>query len=97
MNKQEQIEKMTTMIACGNCGRCSWDCPEDCDGKCYVKEGSKPTANLLVSKGYINGADFVEWLKKSKYVKPYMDDVDYCFGINVERLDEALQEYLKGE
>lgn len=91
MNKQEQIEKMATILACGRCGQPSWDCPEDEDLKRYVKEAAKPTASLLASKGYIDGADFVEWLKSSRFMKPY------CMGISMVTLNDALQEYLKGE
>lgn len=94
MNKQEQIEKLATALACGNCGQPSWDCPEDEGLKCYVKEASKPKATLLVNNGYINGVDFVEWLK-SKYADLYY--LDTFNRMDVFDIAEALQEYMKGE
>ena len=92
-SRQEQIEKMVTILACGRCGQLSWDCPEDEGLKCYGKEEARPTATLLVSKGYINGADFVEWLKtKFLYL---INEAGHV--VDIRTLDEALQEYLKGE
>ena len=103
MDKQEQIEKMATIIACGDCGCASWDCPNDEGIKCYAKEKAKSTANLLVRNGYINGADFVEWLKSrdiSSKDYPHLE-VALCFDDTREELtnfiDEALNAYLKGE
>lgn len=66
----------------------------DVNGVDHIAEQS---AEELIKAGYINGVDFVEWLKSSRFVKPYMDDIDYCMGIDIEVLAEALQEYLKGE
>lgn len=110
---QEQIEKMATILACGNCGRCSWDCPEDEGLKCYVKEAAKPTASLLANKGYINGTDFVEWLKHRIYVifeqrederisrcdynREYGDGMCDARDAITQKLTQALQEYLNEE
>lgn len=90
MNKQEQIEKMIDVMVDS----------EDCIKAMYGKRldtDYRVVANTFVEAGYINGADFVEWLKSSRFVKPYMDDIDYCIGIDVEVLAKALKEYLKGE
>ena len=86
MNKQA-IEKMATIIACGDCGCASWDCPNDEGIKCYAKEKAKSTANLLVRNGYINGADFVEWL-----CKEFSSNGDFI-SADKEAILEALQEY----
>lgn len=84
MNR-EQIEKMT--IAMCDEDSCRHSCPayED-DGTCnyYKKEALR-----LANKGYINGADFVEWLKDNWNI--------VARDIVIESLTEALQEYLKGE
>lgn len=93
MNKQEQIEKMAIAmckdpVGCDFCHHC-FKGEFDCDEHMFAENA--------VEEGYINGADFVEWLKSSRFVKPYMDDIDYCMGIDIEVLAEALQEYLKGE
>lgn len=91
MNKQEQIEKMKkAMCYKPSCKKCTYFK----DKHCYYYAGD---AKRLIEAGYINGADFVDWLKSSRFVKPYMDDMDYCMGIDIEVLAEALQEYLKGE
>lgn len=101
MKRQEQIEKMARLI-------CEDDIPygdeEDkikCKDCCCYKNKHctlyQNEATNFVNAGYINDADFVEWLKNSRFVKPYMDDVDYCMGVDVEKFTEALQEYLKDE
>lgn len=52
MNKQEQIEKLATALACGNCGQCSWDCPEDKGAECGLKFDMKLIASKLIRAGY---------------------------------------------
>lgn len=63
----------------------------DCDDVDHIAEQS---ADELIEAGYINGADFVEWLK-SKYADLYY--LDTFNRQDVFEIDQALQEYLKGE
>lgn len=86
MNKQEQIEKMAKNMShkesiCrqSDCNKCSY-----AKRFCPLKHNAK----VLVEAGYINGADFVEWLKKHPYFGMLCPNPEY---------EEALQEYLKGE
>lgn len=62
----------------------------DVNGIDHIAEQS---ADELIEAGYINGADFVEWLKENA-VSMTAHGAEY---IAVGRLAEALQEYLKGE
>lgn len=78
MNKQQQIEKMAIDIV------------SDILLECTAQE----TAEHLIGKGYINGADFVEWLKH-RYTYDHWKGARVT--ISFEQLSEALQEYLKGE
>lgn len=80
MNKQEQIEKMAqegrdNLIATNYQGK------TDIERLCKA----------LYHAGYINGADFVEWLKE----KCQYDG--HTVGVWQNNLDGLLQEYLKGE
>lgn len=90
MNKQEQIEKMAKETQ-----GCEYD-DRNCED-CWQKQQNECTyyivAKSLVGSGYINGADFVEWLKENA-VSMTAHGAEY---IAVGRLAEALQEYLKGE
>lgn len=89
MKKQEQIKKIT----------------KDLEGIILYDEVLKinynidevdieETAKNLVANGYINGADFVEWLEK-KYGRLFYE-VGYAYREQAD-LNKALQEYLKGE
>lgn len=98
MNKQEQIEKMVRMICEDdtpygdeedkvNCNECP--CYKNKQCELYQRE-----ATSFVEAGYINGADFVEWLKKE------IKEAEFLEGKKVRTkmlVDKALQEYLKGE
>lgn len=99
MNKQEQIEKMAKAINETTFSGDGFVIGRRKKGTLEIedKTDTRLVSKWLIERGYINGADFVEWLKSSRFVKPYMDDIDYCMGIDVEVLAEALQEYLKGE
>ena len=96
MDKQETREKIITTVkeAIGN--NASFEGEMLVLGSNDVDHIAEESADELVSKGYINGADFVEWLKESKYAKSYNTDIDYheCECIEVGMLDRALQEYL---
>lgn len=95
MNKQEQIEKMVRLICDDdtpygdeedkiNCNECP--CYKNKQCELYQRE-----ATSFVEAGYINGTDFVEWLKeKCRY-----DGNKVC--VWRKNLDGLLQEYLKGE
>lgn len=68
MNKQEQIEKMVNAI------------PDHIVKGDFIRSSyitfsphRRAIAEVLVDKGYINGADFVEWLKENCAV--YVDNV----------------------
>lgn len=103
MNKQEQIEKMTRMICEDdtpygdeedkvNCNECP--CYKNKQCELYQK-----TATSLVKAGYINGADFVSkvaWELADKIVWENHGRIFDLEEIN-QILNEALQEYLKGE
>lgn len=54
-------------------------------------------ANTFIEAGYINGADFVKYLKSQQELEPPYDDDCLCGYIDVDKLDELLQDYLKGE
>lgn len=54
----------------------------------------KQEREKLIQARYINGADFVEWLK-SKYADLYY--LDTFNRMDVFDIAEALQEYMKGE
>lgn len=95
MNKQEQIEKMARMICEDdtpygdeedkvNCNECP--CYKNKQCELYQRE-----ATSFVEAGYINGADFVEWLKHKT--------LDPICRAKMENFmfDSLLQEYLKGE
>ena len=92
MNKQEQKRKLSQVI-CGNC-----------DGNARTL-CSCPQVSRILQAGYINGADFVEWLKtRLKQEQGNASNVpshawDICKGLQraIDIIDEALQEYLKGE
>lgn len=88
-HKQEQIEKMAKAM-CEGCSD-AHKIPPECNPRpaCCVWEN----AARAINAGYINGADFVEWLKENAVVLAVHKD-EY---ISVRRLNEALQEYLKGE
>lgn len=102
MNKQEQIEKMTRLI-------CEDDTPygdeEDkieCKDCCCYKDKRctlyQDTATSITNAGYINGTDFVEWLKnKGDHFSCETDSEIEWNAIDVEDLPDLLQEYLKGE
>ncbi len=99
MNKQKQIEKMAEIMCkdpvgcefCNHCFRGEFDCIE------YM------FAENAVEAGYINGADFVEWLKSrviSNRDYPHLAVALLCDDMREELsefIDKALQEYLKGE
>lgn len=96
MDREEVREKIISTVkeAIGNNASYSGDMAVlDSNDVDHIAEES---ADALIEAGYINGVDFVEWLKHSCFVKPYMDDVDYCMGVDIGKLAEALQEY-KGE
>lgn len=88
MNKQEQIEKMAqegrdNLIATNYQGK------TDIERLCKA----------LYHAGYINGADFVEWLKEKYgdlFYEIVLRETGYPYREQVD-LDKALQEYLKGE
>lgn len=88
MNKQEQVEKMQSIalmaidISIGD---------NDYAGSEDKEEAAQYVAEDLQEAGYINGADFVEWLKHSGFVTPCSE------SIVTWELDEALQEYLKDD
>lgn len=84
MDKQEQIEKMYEDIP-------SFVGDKYRYGACVHHR--ELLAEALVNAGYINGADFVEWLKKDIEGKHWLGYVQ----IIKNYLDKALQEYLKGE
>lgn len=81
MNKQEQIEKMSEIL----------------HKDLGIGATAEITAKTLFLKGYINGADFVEFLKSQQELEPPYDDDCLCGYVDVDKLDEYLQEYLKGE
>ena len=104
MNKQEQIEKMARVMCEGdtpygdegdkiNCNECP--CYKNKQCELYQK-----TVTSLMQAGYINGADFVKVLKAKMHEDNIEQlcqdgavDEEYIFDC----IDEALQEYLKGE
>lgn len=91
MNRQEQIEKMANDMV----GEIDYDVNYYSDDNySEVIIDYKTTAKNIVEKGYINGADFVEWLK-SKYADLYY--LDTFNRQDIFEIDQALQEYLKGE
>lgn len=99
MNKQEQIEKMTAVLSCDRCTcvdgtTISNKCPEMSERNfipCKFKDTIRMVATILTEAGYINGADFVEWLKHKT--------LDPICRAKMENFmfDSLLQEYLKGE
>lgn len=102
MNKQEQIEKMTAVLSCDRCTcvdgtTISNKCPEMSERNfipCKFKDTIRMVATILTEAGYINGADFVEWLEK------VIEKEEFLEGKKVKTktlIDKALQEYLKGE
>lgn len=80
MNKQEQIEKMA-QEGRDNLIATNYQDKTDIERLCKA----------LYHAGYINGADFVEWLKE----KCTFDGHRLAF--DKDEFDTALQEYLKGE
>ncbi len=90
MNKQEQIKKIEGIallaidIAIGD---------NDLAGSEDKEEAAQYVAEDLHKAGYINGADFVRFVRD---IFPQQDawGNDYIY---VDRFEEALQEYLKGE
>ena len=102
LNKQERIEEISTIIACGSCGQSSWDCPEDTGLKCYGKESAKSPATLLANRGYIKGTDLVDYLKDKIKEKQGVAACsatsrayDICSALEsvIKILDEALQAF----
>ncbi len=89
MNKQEQIEKMAQAM-CDGCSD-AHKIPPECkpSGDCVIFH----SAENAIEAGYINGADFVRFVRD---IFPQQDawGNDYIY---VDRFEEALQEYLKGE
>lgn len=90
MNKQEQIEKMARDM-CDGCSD-AHKIPPECkpSNHCLIFHN----VEHAVEAGYINGADFVEWLKH-RYTYDHWKGARVT--ISFEQLSEALQEYLKGE
>lgn len=84
MNKQEQIEKMAKVIS------------NSCDREGIAKRCPERIAFALAEAGYVNGADFVEWLK-NKYKAEYDRWKGVAISIRIDDIEELLQEYLKGE
>ena len=99
MDRQETKEKIITTVkeAIGN--------NATFEGEMLVLESNdvdhiaEESADELIKAGYINGADFVEWLKE-RYGKAYtVDRGDYVVvetSIPAKDLDKALREYMKG-
>ena len=90
MNKQEQIEKMA------NCISVATEYASEICGTPQANNMSRKelaAEALILFEGYINGADFVEWLK-NRYREDKLPDALIMSETN---LDEALQEYLKGD
>lgn len=85
MNKQEQIEKIDEVLSD------SLYYNLDDDGRPYYEFDKFEVVDNLIKAGYINGADFVEWLKKNFIVATWDRKG------NKVKLAEALQEYTKGE
>lgn len=88
MNK-EQIKKIVAAIAKGHQSYCAGKICEA--GKEHGVFGHY--AEELLKAGYINGTDFVEWLKKNLWY----DSTTASYVITEDDLAESLQEYLKGE
>lgn len=86
MNKQDIIEMMKEDML--NNIRAYDDNPK---GLHLYSEQRKDLAEKLLDRGYVNGADFVEWL-----CEYFSDDGDFV-SAEKEEILEALQEYLKGE
>lgn len=58
---------------------------------------AEESADELILAGYINGADFVEWLREKGYGHLYHHNSQYMSGVGLVDVETALQEYLKGE
>lgn len=95
MKKQEQIEKMAKAINETTFSGDGFVIGRSKKGTLEIedKTDTRLVAKWLIERGYINGADFVEWLKENA-VSMTAHGAEY---IAVGRLAEALQEYLKGE
>lgn len=91
MKKQEQIERIESILTDVLCQK-SKDVNEfvSMQSRDIALQGAK----ALTNKGYINGADFVEWLKDKWSLKFEWHNMT-C--VSAGDLNEALQEYLKGE
>lgn len=76
MNKQEQIEKMSEIL----------------HKDLGIGTTAEITAKTLFLKGYINGADFVKWLKSR-----FDHWKGVAISIRIDDIEKLLQEYLKGE
>lgn len=96
MNKQKRIKEITQIICDNeeeNCFQCE---PNSLCPKWDI-------ADKIVHYGYIDGADFVHYLKAKLKEKQNASAsalsraYDICLGIQsaIDILDEALQEYLK--
>lgn len=92
MDKQEQIEKMAQQ------GR-----DELIAGNYQGKNDIERLCKALHRIGYIDGADFVEWLKSRVITNKVYPHLAVALLSNdtreelAEFIDTALQEYLKGE
>lgn len=83
---QKQIEKMIDVM----CD--SEDCIKAMNGG-RLDTDYRVVAKTFIEAGYINGADFVEWLKERWSLNFECHNMT-C--VSAGDLDEALQEYLKG-
>lgn len=99
MNMQEQIEKMAKILQDGELDyqRGKFD-RKEFSSDVVVNIGLQRLAGskALIKAGYINGTDFVEWLK-NKYKAEYDRWKGVAISIRIDDIDELLQEYLKGE
>lgn len=91
MNKQEQIEKMARDMSV-NESLCR---QYDCDHCPYFPQfcWRKEDAERLIQAGYINGADFVEFVL-NKVTQAW---IEKRVLLGFKDLKSLLQEYLKGE
>lgn len=93
MNKQEQIEKMAKAINETTFSGDGFVIGRRKKGTLEIedKTDSRLVAKWLIERGYINGADFVEWMK-SKY--DHWKGV--AISVRIDDIEDLLQEYLKG-
>lgn len=96
MNKKEQIEKMAKAINETTFSGDGFVIGRSKKGTLEIedKTDTRLVAKWIIERGYINGADFVEWLK-NRFTYDHWKGVTVHISLN--DLDEALQEYLKGE